>query len=126
MSATGRRRMRPDLFAAGGEHIVTDLVDRVVQMLKSFCDALSSHAVRETGSSLQAQTDVEQAADNLIEQFLGVVSLFGRNSGAGEAGEIGAPPGLGDVPDHGEGEMPGRGRHRAEADLHRERARVLA
>ena len=118
--------MMPGLFAADGEHVVTDLVDGVVQMLQGFCDALLGHAVGQASGSLQAQADVEQAADNPFEQFLRVGNLFGGNSGAGEADEIVTPPGLGDVPDHGESEMAGRGRHRTEADLDRERGSVLA
>jgi hypothetical protein len=113
------------LLAAGGEQMVTDLPDGVVQMLESFGDPLPRHRVGTIDRSLQAQTDTEQAADDLIEQFRPALSLLGRDRRAGKAGEIITLPGLGDVADHREGELAGCGRHRAEADLNRERGLVL-
>ena len=44
---------------------------------------------------LQAEADMEQAVDDLVEQVPATACLFGRGGGPGEAGEIFAPPGLG-------------------------------
>src|ERR1019366_7897483 len=124
-SAVRRRGMALGPGAAGGEYMVADLADRVVQVPESFCDAQFGHVAGQVDGSLQADADMEKAVDDPVEQFLATMCLLG-DSGPGEVGEVVAPPGLGDIPDHGEGEGAGRGRPRAEADLDREGGSVLA
>jgi hypothetical protein len=118
--------MEPDPLVAGGECIVADLADGVVQALESFRDAFPGHVSRQADGALQAETDVIEAGRDPVEQLLAAVCLLCRDSGPGEIRKVFAPPGLGDIPDHSEGQVPGRGRHRAEADLDGERPSVLA
>jgi hypothetical protein len=99
--------------------VVTDFVDGVVQVLESFGDPLPGRVMRQADGRLQAQADMEQAVDNPVEQVLTAVCLFGRHSRPGQVHQVITLPGLGDIADHGEGEMVGGGRHRAEADLDR-------
>jgi hypothetical protein len=126
MRATWRCLLAPGLLAAGGKHVVTDFVDGVVQVLESFDDPLPRRVMGQADSSLQAQADLEQAADNPVEQVLTAVCLFGRHSSPGQLHQVITLPGLGEVPDHRQGEMTASGRHWAEADLDRERDPVLA
>jgi hypothetical protein len=62
-----------------------------------FGDALPDHVTGQVDGGLQADTDMEMAVDDPVEQFLAAVWPPG-DSGPGEVREILAPPGLGDVP----------------------------
>jgi hypothetical protein len=81
------------------------------------------------GSSMavcRRTADIEQAGDHPVEQVLAAVRLLRGDSRPGDAHQVIALAGLGEVTDHGQGEVTGRGRHRAEAHLDRERGAVLA
>ena len=82
-------------------------MDGVIQPAQSFRDALSGHVAGQVDGGLQAEPDIEQAADDPVKQLLAAVRLLG-NSGPGEIREILAAPDLGGVPDHREREMAGR------------------
>ena len=105
--------------------MVLDVADRVVEPPQGLGDPLPGRVVRQFDGLLQAEADVIEAADNPVEQFPSPVALPRGGGGTGEVGEVGAWLAVCHVPDYGHDEMPGRGRHRAEADPHRERARVL-
>ena len=76
-----RCAMGPAPLVAGGECIVADLTDRVVQALESFPDAFPGHVSRQVDGALQAETDVIEAGRDLVEQFLSAVWLLCHDSG---------------------------------------------
>jgi hypothetical protein len=80
-----------EVGAAVGEYRVTDLVDRVVQALESFCNALPGRAAGQADRALQADDDMEKAVDDLAERFLVAVWPLCCDSGPGEVGEVVAP-----------------------------------
>lgn len=82
---------RREVGAAVGEYRVTDLVDRVVQALESFCNALPGHAAGQVDGALQADDDTEKAVDDLAERSLVAVWPLCCGSGPGGVGEVVAP-----------------------------------
>lgn len=105
--------------------MTADLMDDVIEPLERLADPLPGLLCGLACSRIQAETDVKQAGDNPVEQFLDVTCLLGQN-GLDQANEVVLVPFARSVPDHREDELVGGGRDRAQRDRHRDSGAVLA
>jgi hypothetical protein len=79
----------------GGEQVIADFVDGVVQVLDGFGDALPGQVRGLAAGGLQAETDLEQVADDPVEQVLTAMCPCLGGRGPGELGQVVVPRGLG-------------------------------
>jgi hypothetical protein len=121
--AGGAGRGRAGLLGVG-ERGTADLADKVVEFAEDRFGALPGGVCGQAFGGLEAEPSVEQAGDDRVQQPQ--VLPVGRGGVPGHPGEVIEPAGPGDVADDGEGELPGRGGHRGEADPDGERGAVLA
>jgi hypothetical protein len=67
--------------------MIADLVDGVIQPLERLADPLPGQLSGLARGRVQAEPDVEQAADDLVQQVFGVLRLL-REHGADQADEV--------------------------------------
>jgi hypothetical protein len=80
-------------LARGSEHVVADLMDGVVELAQRIGDALAGHLAGQVSRGLQAEPDLEQAADDPVEQLLVAVCVLGDGgAGPGPRGPRAAGP----------------------------------
>src|SRR6516164_9931220 len=97
--------------APGPEDMTADIADGVIQPLQRLLDPLPGQLGGLARGRVQAGTDVEQAADDPVQQVLSMLRLF-REHGADQAGEVVLSLLACGVPDHRQDEMAAGGRDR--------------
>ena len=99
--------------------MIADLVDGVVQPLERIADPLPGHFSGLASGRVHAEPDVEQAADDPVQQVFGAPRPI-REHAADQVDEVVLAPFVRGVPDYGEDEMPAGGGDRAQRDRHRD------